>query len=180
MKNLLIFLLTLPLLAGCVSSRSARPTTETAIVESWATVGGSLAMSARLNLDTVDQQYLSLTESQIKDMMAYCARNRTRLYLDEAFDCDDIAREYRVLAERWMLMRFGNPPPPASLAMAQLFVEVEGYVDGVFTYPHALHVVIAVRRVDGVWFVIEPGVDKRGELLRAIYEGTISVFRVEI
>ena len=111
-------LLLLALLSGCVTSRAPKMTGETAVVESMIPVAVSLAASVRASVSVHDLAYLSLTDRQIDHLLAHVRKNQHRgRYLDEVWDCDDISREFRVLAADWTVRSF-HPPPPAAVAVA--------------------------------------------------------------
>lgn len=156
-------------------------TGETAIIESFLTVSTSAAMSARANVTVVDLSYMSLTDRQIDHLLDYVRRNQHRKrYLEEVWDCDEIAREFRVLAADWAVRSF-QPPPPAAVAVATLLLKIRGRIDGIGNYgAGGLHAMVAIRRVDGVWFLVEPAACKRTPLLGPIYEGNVEVHSVEL
>lgn len=161
---------------GCAHvHQSPQKTDQTAVVEFFLDTSVSLAVTANADVFAVDGAYLLPTEEQIRLMTAYCNRQRTKIYRPEIWDCDDIAKEYRVNAEKWALSSFG-PKCPAGLAIAEAFVKVSGRIDGIGDYgAGGLHAMLLVKRCDGVWFVIEPGNGHRGRLDAAVYEGTLEV-----
>lgn len=169
------------LLTGC-ATRQLRPMEDVAELHSWPVMDFAVILAFRpAEMETVDAAYITLTDWQIDSLLAYVRKHQHRgRYLDELWDCDDIAREFRLLASEWTLKNF-HPTPPAAPAVASVFLKIEGRLDGIGNYgAGGLHVMTAVLRTDGTWFLIEPSNCKRTPLLPVIYEGLIEVHHVDL
>jgi len=174
-----LWLLIFVLLTGCAAAQ--RPLTDVAMIDWAPRIAHELAATVRANTLAVDENYLSITDAQITQLLAFVKKHQRRgRYHQDLWDCDDIAREFRVLASEWAVQTF-KPPAPGGLACTTLLVNIhEGRIDGLHDYQVSLHAMTAVRRNDGVWFLIEPASCKRTPLLGPIYEGSISVIAADL
>lgn len=126
----------------------------------------------------VDEVYVCPVPSQVPALIAYCEKMRTKRYVANAFDCDDIAKEWSVNAARWSNDTW--PGLNAAIAAGIVWVRVEGTVDGIGKYPRGLHAMNVLRLATGQWIFIEPSSGRWVNVEGAIYEGTIEVFNVEL
>ena len=101
-------------------------------------------------------------------------------FLDEAKDCDDFAREATYFAKRWSYRHFTGVP--ATVAFGSAFVKVEGHYPlfSSRTWYEGYHVLNVYRRNDGQWIFFEPQTGKSEPVESLIYEGVITVLRIEM
>lgn len=131
------------------------------------------------NVRAVDDIYVCPAPSQLKGLLAYCEKMRTKRYVRNAFDCDDIAKEWSVNAARWSSDTW--PGLEAALAVGIVWVRVvDGTVEGIGRYSGGLHAMNVVRLATGQWVFVEPSSGKWVNVEGAIYEGTIEVFNVDL
>lgn len=131
------------------------------------------------NARAVDEVYVCPAPSQLKSLLEYCEKMRTKRYVRNAFDCDDIAKEWSVNAARWSSDTW--PGLEAALSAGIVWVRVvEGTVDGIGRYGGGLHAMNVLRLATGQWIFIEPNGGLWVNIEGAIYEGTIEVFNVEL
>lgn len=121
----------------------------------------------------VDEIYISPHENLLPRLLNFCEKNRTKKYRENVWDCDDIAQEYKLNAEKWVMETW--PDISMSLALAVAFVHIEGKVDGLYSsYSNSLHAIVVLRLADGRWIAIEPQTGKWILADSAIYEGTLT------
>lgn len=103
-------------------------------------------------------------------------------FVDEAKDCDDFAREATYLAKRWSYRYFEDLP--ATLAFGSAFVRIDGeyslFSQGRHQWMRGYHVLNVYLRNDGKWFFFEPQTGQSEPVESMIYEGVVTVIRVEI
>lgn len=169
--------------AGCETTSRGAPQ-PVVIVEQEPAVAGPalwLALSARATLRSdvraEDARYVCPTTAQIPSLLKFCEKARTKKYLPEGFDCDDIAREYRVNAALWSVGVW--PSLPAALAVGTAIVRIDGEIIELGIPPSkGLHAMIVLRRADGVWILIEPTTAKWVKAEEAFYDGTIEFLSI--
>lgn len=136
-------------------------------------------LPAKANIELNDAAYILPDRSLLPDMMKFCEKRRTKEYIPELFDCEDIAREYHVNAAKWAVKTFG--PVRAGLAVGVVKGVVGPEIFGLCDYGEAgYHALIAVCPSDGVWMLIEPRTAKMVPLLEAVYEGTIEIYSINL
>jgi len=136
--------------------------------------GAELEENAKFNCSAmlVDEAYIAPSEVLLPKLLSFCEKNRTKVYRTNTFDCDDIAQEYKLLAQKWVLETY--PGVSASLAIGVAFVHIDGQVEGLYPdYSDSLHAVVVLRLADGRWIAIEPSTGKWIFVDSAIYEGTL-------
>lgn len=129
-----------------------------------------------------DAIYYPLTQAQIDDLLRfYNDRREVFPYVVDAFDCDDMAREFHHLSRVWHLRRMGLVP--VTPAVGSAYVHIHGPYDLVSGSPavEAYHVIIAILRDDGQWFFFEPQTNRiipiEGPVL---YERSLTVMKIQI
>ena len=111
-----------------------------------------------LLLGPEDEFYLSPTQTQIDAMVAFAlAHQEWTPYVEEAWDCDNWAREFKYWADVWSLRHLRAR---AGLTVAVAYVRLEGDISelfpGEYDVPLVYHAMITIRRNDGQWFFLEP------------------------
>lgn len=129
-----------------------------------------------------DDLYFSLSQGQIDDLLRFYTDRRELLsYVEEAWDCDDMAREFLHLSRVWNRRRFGGIPRVPAVGSA--YVRLQGPYD---LFPHSpvafgYHVVNVILRDDGQWLFFEP---QTGRVLAiegpVRYEESIEVLKLQI
>lgn len=129
-----------------------------------------------------DGVYYSLSQVQIDDLLRfYNDRRETFPYIVDAWDCDDMAREFLHLSRIWNVRR--NPGIPFVPAVGAAYVLVDGPYDLVSSSPvvKAAHVINVILRDDGQWLFFEP---QTGKLLAIegplLYEEVIKVVKIQL
>lgn len=128
---------------------------------------------------TVDKYYISPTEQTAKLMLKRAFRKLKNVYVPEAYDCDDNARELMVLLRNEALVEYREFP--AALAIGFIGVRIDGPVDGLRMgglspedFP-VYHAMVVMRLKGGHWLLIEPLTHQFCELTGPIFEGSITV-----
>jgi len=128
-----------------------------------------------------DGTYMTLTQAEIEDLVKFwAARKEMFPWIEEVFDCDDKATEFKYLASCWSVRHWHGELPGALVGKAyvkldgpySLFRDDEPWVTG-------LHVIIFIVRNDGEVFFFEPQTAKFAPVASFIYEGSIEVIRLE-
>lgn len=129
-----------------------------------------------------DGSYFSLTAAQVTNLMTFCwARREAFPYIADAWDCDDIAREFHHQARIWGVRLTGGAPIAPAVGMA--YVKLCGVYPLFPNHPDATgvyHVLNVILRNDGRWFFYEPQSGLMCPIEGPIYEGTIEVLKIVI
>lgn len=120
------------------------------------------------------------TFEQFQDILKFCAKNRTKEYQTNLFDCEDFSREFHVFASRWALKKYSGLP--AGLAVGTAIVRIVGNVDGLSDYGPStqLHAMNVIVLADGRLVLIEPRDSKYIFPLSAVYEGVVEFESIEM
>jgi hypothetical protein len=128
-----------------------------------------------------DEYYMTPTQEEIDDLIKFwAARKETWPWLEEVFDCDDKATEFKYLASCWSVRHWHGELPGVLVGKAyvrldgpySLFRDSEPWVTG-------LHVINFIVRNDGEVFFFEPATGKIAPVASFVYEGSIEVLRLE-
>ena len=120
----------------------------------------------------VDAAYVCPTPELLDSMDSYVRPLLHTDYVAEAWDCDDIAKEWCILTHRWWVDTTKGRVPVA-LATFIAYVEIEaGAFDGRFhmTGGHALGLLCDSQ---GVWWFVEPVKGWHVKAQEALFEGNI-------
>lgn len=142
-----------------------------------------LALSARStfrsDVRAEDSFYVCPTTAQVPELIKFCEKARTKKYVPDAWDCDDLAREYRVNAAKWSVGVW--PGVPAALAVGTAIVRLDGVVHELgIPSAKGLHAMIVLCRADGVWILIEPTTAKWVKAEEAFYEGNVEFLSIAL
>lgn len=134
-----------------------------------------------LLLGPEDAVYYALSAAQIEDLVSFWrARREMFRYREEAWDCDDFAREFLHLSRIWSMRTLGGLP--IAPAVGSAYILVDGNYElfpGAPMVTGAAHVINLILRDDGQWLFFEP---QSGVLLPVegpIYE-SVKVLKVQI
>lgn len=129
-----------------------------------------------------DGLYFALSQAQIDDLVRFHYDRREAFpYVVDAWDCDDMAREFLHLSRVWNIRR--NGVLRCAPAVGAAYVRLQGPYDLVDGSPfaRAYHVINVILRDDGQWFFFEP---QSAKLLPiegpVLYEQSIEVMKVQI
>jgi hypothetical protein len=129
-----------------------------------------------------DGTYVAPTQAEIEDLVKFwLARKEMFPWIEEVFDCDDKATEFKYLASCWSVRHWHGELPGALVGKA--YVKLDGPYS-LFSrddepWVTGLHVIIFIVRNDGEVFFLEPQTGKIAEVSSFIYEGAIEVLRLE-
>lgn len=104
-------------------------------------------------------------------------------YVQEAYDCDDFAREAHYWAHRWGKNYYAGMP--AAVAFGTVYVKLEGHYslftggEGVYL-PLMYHALNVYLRNDGSWWWFEPQTGKSEPVESMLFEGVIEVLYLEL
>lgn len=128
-----------------------------------------------LLLGPEDRFYLSPTQADIEEMVAFALANKERTpYVEEAWDCDDFAREAKYWMGVWALRNYQNSRSAVAVGVA--YVRVSDPLGFVLFY-HAMNV---IRRNDGQWFFYEPQNGKLEPVEGSLEDGTLFVLKINL
>lgn len=129
-----------------------------------------------------DLTYYALSQAQIDDLVRFYQDRREPIpYIPQAWDCDDMSREFMMISRAWNVRRNGSLIRCVP-AVGEVIVKVEGQYDlfpgspEVFGY----HVINVILRDDGQWFFFESQTQKLWPIEGPLYEGVIEVLRVNL
>jgi hypothetical protein len=122
----------------------------------------------------VDSLYICPTLDLLPSLLTTCEAMRTKGYVANAWDCDNIAAEFSLSAARWSVATYGRGCP-AGIAMGEAYVHIYGPVEGLEDYPPCFHVINIACLADGQLIFIEPTSGRWVNVESAIYEGIIEV-----
>ena len=128
-----------------------------------------------------DGYYTAPTQEAIDDLMAFFKARREMIpWIEDTFDCDDKATEFKYLASVWSVRRWhGNAP---GVLVGKAYVRLDGDYWPLFPTHDWLtgyHVLNFVVRNDGEIFFIEPQTGCVAEVSSFIYDGSIEIVRLE-
>ena len=135
------------------------------------------------SLLTLDAFYYAPDAEGLKDLFRFYAKRREFTnYMVDVWDCDDFAREFTHLSRVWHRLALGKGG--AGLTVGTVYVKFDGDVSDLFPGSHALqsdyHVTNVVLASNGRWFWFEPQTGSFKPVESALYEGTITVLRIEL
>jgi len=137
----------------------------------------------QLLLGPEDDYYTSPSQEQINDLMVFFKARREMVpWLEEVFDCDDKATEFKYLATLWSVRQWrGNYP---GVLVGKAYVRLNGDYSELMPgskgeWVTGLHVLNFVVRNDGEIFFIEPQTGCISEVSSFIYEGSIEILKLE-
>jgi hypothetical protein len=122
-----------------------------------------------------DMFYISPTQQDIEEMVAFAVANKERTpYVDEAWDCDNFAREAKHWMDVWALRNYRNSRSAVTVGVA--YVRIADPL-GFFLGYHAMNVIL---RNDGQWFFYEPQNGKLIPVDEPQADGTITVLKINL
>lgn len=128
-----------------------------------------------------DGYYLAPTQAEIDDLIKFwAARKETWPWLEDVFDCDDKATEFKYLASCWSVRHWRGRSP--GVLVGKAYVKLDGpysLFDDSEPWVTGLHVINFIIRNDGEVFFFEPATGKIAPVASFIYEGSIEVLRLE-
>lgn len=129
-----------------------------------------------------DGRYFSLTQAQIDQMLAFYRHRRELLpYTRDAWDCDDMAREFLLLSRMWSAREY--PGLPLAPAVGAVYLIVDGPYELFPRYKgdeKFAHVINCYRRTDGQWFFFEPQSGLSIPIQGPIYEGNWDIVKIQL
>ena len=132
-----------------------------------------------------DGRYYSPTQAQIDDLLKFFHHRRELLqYTRDAWDCDDMAREFLLLSRVWSAREF--PGLPLAPIVGSVYVIVDGPYelfprpDGRPAFGTFAHVLNCIRRDDGQWFFFEPQSELMIPIDGPLYEGSMEIIKIQI
>lgn len=133
--------------------------------------------------ELVDRVYAVPSEADIKRLLKFhTKRKEFASYIPEQWDCDDFAREFQYLAHVWSRHHYGTTR--VSLTVGRAYVQFNGNVSDLFPGDNSwrtdLHVTNVILRDDGRWFWYEPQSGALSPVESALYEGSITVYHIEM
>jgi hypothetical protein len=189
MKKLLALVLVL------ASLTLTAETIELPLVLGWSTLEKEIAISlhwqrpqtdeANILLGTEDAVYIAPTADDIQQLLWFYRWRREGLgYIDEAWDCDNFAREFKYWADVWSVRYYSRSP--AAIAVGVAYVCISGDITDLFPRSRhrlqapAYHCLNVILRADGQWLWFEPQTGQLVNVESMLYEGTISVFKIQL
>lgn len=177
MKKFLAALLALLLTAGCASVPLPNPllhhVSKRAIVWSVFADFGAYAATGANNaaIDRpTDNTYFFPSRLQLAEMDKAVNAKLHTVYLAEAWDCDDIAWEWRVLCHRWSVENVSKDYP---IAVFVCYADVdENAFDGRLGFSGS-HAMGLLCDISGVWWYVEPRLHLKVKVEEAKFEGSI-------
>lgn len=131
-----------------------------------------------------DTLYIAPTEHDIKQLLKFYRPRRSGLeYLDQAWDCDNFAREFKYWADVWSTRYYSYTP--SALAVGMAYVKLEGDLSDIFPGHHeyspvVYHVLIVIMRNDGQWLWYEPQSGALVPVESMLYEGSAEIIKVNL
>lgn len=190
-KTAASLLLALTLLSALADTTS--PTLDRATIIEWRDLEDSIEQCLEwkvprddsetdLLLGTEDSLYVSPTQAQIEEMVTFVlAHKEPTPYVDEAWDCDNFAREFKYWADIWALRYFRAR---AAVTVAVAYVRIEGDISEIFpgedNVPLVYHAMITIRRTDGQWFFLEPQNGRLVPVDGLLCLGSIKVLKINL
>jgi len=131
----------------------------------------------------LDSRYVVPNSTDIAQLVTfYTTRKEFAKFYVEAWDCDDIAREFMHYSRVWTVQRYSKAP--VAIAVALAYVRVDGDISDIFPGNHrivrGLHVLNLILRDDGQWFFFEPQTLALAPVESMLFEGSITIMRVEL
>lgn len=124
-----------------------------------------------------DNVYFCPTPLQIREMDKAVSQKLHTVYVAEAWDCDDIAWEWRVLCHRWAVENVtkGEQLPIAAF-ICYAEVKREAF-DGRLGF-EGHHALGLLCDSSGVWWYVEPSYRLRVKVEEAKFEGSIRCYKI--
>jgi len=127
-----------------------------------------------------DSAYIPLSRKEFEQLVQFWKKYRQGMrYLENAWDCEDFAREFHCLAHAWGRRHYIGFR--ASVAVGTAFIHIQG------EYPlfsgedvQAYHVINVILLDDGSWIFFEPQTGLFCPIEAPIYEGVIRVMKITI
>lgn len=138
-----------------------------------------------LILGAEDSRYFCPTDSEITELLAFYNWRREDLrYISEAWDCDNMAREFKHWADVWAVHHYRHSA--VAVAVGMVYVRLEGDVSDLFPsaghelISTAYHVLGAILREDGQWLFFEPQTGRLVPVEGPLYEGSVTVLKINL
>lgn len=130
-----------------------------------------------------DSLFISPPRCLIVEMNAYTKKHGHRNYIPEANDCEDIAREWVVLARRWAIENVSFTEP-VSLTVFMVYAEMKnGAFNGKYdrsleAQQNVYHAFGLIRDADGTLWFFDPQTEVLVRATSEIKAGFIRPFKV--
>lgn len=130
-----------------------------------------------------DAYYTAPTQEQIDDLLTFFKARRVDYpWIEEVFDCDDKATEFKYLASVWSVRQWRGRMP--GVLVGKAYVRIDGDYSALMPntkgeHVQAYHVLNFVVRNDGEIFFIEPQNGCIAEVSSFIYEGSLDIIKLE-
>ena len=129
------------------------------------------------NEGPVDGVFWCPTFEQLTKMDKFVRPKQHTKYTDEAWDCDDMAKEWTTLTHLWASHEY-LPGAPVSLATFLCYVEIRaGAFNGRWT-AEGKHALGLVCDADGEWWFVDTQSGMHQLVEEAYFEDTITVMRI--
>lgn len=131
----------------------------------------------------VDQLYILPTAEDITKLVKFYEKRKEFVtFVPEGWDCDDFAREFKHYASVWSRNFYASPR--AAVAVGIVWAELDGDLSDLFPGNHKLqfayHATAVILRDDGQWLWFEPQTGSLTPVESMLFEGTVTVFRIEL
>ena len=135
------------------------------------------------SLFTMDSLYVLPSQPDMDDLLKFYQKRKEPLpYVTDGHDCDDFARAFMHWAGVWSQHRYGRPK--AAVAVGVAWVALHGDISDLFPGDHehrtAFHVINVILREDGQWFFFEPQSRALSKVESMLYEGSLTISRIEL
>lgn len=187
MKFFPIVLLAFSLLTGCATKpvipalpQAVRYIPPNAVIPGfWLELGAYFSTGASNHAPDrpTDNGYFCPTPIQIGEMMRGVKPKLHRSYIAEAWDCDDMAWEWRVCCHRWAVENITKGDElPIAVFVCYGEVKAEAF-DGRLKMA-GLHALGLLCDASGVWWYVEPRLDYLVKVEEARLEGSIICHKI--
>jgi hypothetical protein len=182
MKTTLTLIALLASLAACFAPERDLPALITSTIISREIYGEFKFPQAPDSPGAIDHMAFSPTEAQWIKMSKWVkARShcKDKDYINEAWDCDDMAREWVYLTHRWAVENFTKTDPfPISTYAVSVIVH-DGF-GGLELSRSTHHMMGLIRMSNGVWFFFDPQNDLRVPVIQSVFgEGNVEIKKVQ-
>lgn len=126
----------------------------------------------------VDMLFFCPTLKQFDTMQTAIRPKQHLTYVAEAWDCDDMAQEWRTLSHRWAVENITKDAPIPLAAFVVLGKVESDSFDGRLGFS-GYHAFGLVLDAEGVWWYVEPKLGYRQKVLEARYEGSIEAMKIQ-
>lgn len=152
---------------------------DVSIVRYHSTISEKMQFFRRSTVVLADTMYICPTRDLLPGLLKYCDERRTKIYVENGFDCEDHASEFKINAARWSVNTYGSSLH-AGIAVGEVYVKIYGPVEGLEDFPVCQHALNILCLSDGQLVFIEPTTGKWVNVEGPIYEGVIEVMFIRM